>query len=151
MLPATRYPFGDGVWWVALIIIFSWSAFPSAGTLSRGHSHALPRPAMMNVLLKHYQTHVDGVGWRALQDTSGGVRIRKPVRYRLSLDSLLQVSPLQTTIGIQPFEHIRGRNTLGPNETKAGHHQGRQRCSVLLRHSNLELSEERIKVRPRTL
>src|SRR5258706_6361857 len=149
MLPATRYAFADGVWCFASVI--SWSEFPPAGTLSRGHNHALPPPTMMNVLLKHYQTHVDGVGWRALQNTSRSVRIREPVRHRLSLDRLLQVSPLQTFIGIQPFEHIRGRNTLSSNEIEAGHHQGRQRGGVLLRHSKLELSKEHIKVLPRIL
>src|SRR5882672_4672912 len=149
MLPATRYAFSGGVWCFAFVIL--WSAFPPAGTLSRGHNHALPTPTMMNVLLKHYQTHVDGVGWHALQNTSRSVRIREPVGHRLSLDRLLQVSPLQTFIGIQPFEHVRGRNTLSSNETEAGHHQGRQRSRVLLRHSKLELSKEHIKVLPRIL
>src|SRR5437588_1081822 len=144
MLPATRYAFADGVCCFALVIL--WSALPPAGTLSRGHNHALPTPTMMNVLLTHYQTHVDGFGWRALQNASRRVRIWEPVRHRLSLDRLLQVSPLQTFIGIQPFEHTsEGENTLSPNETEAGHHQARQRGCVLLRRHKLELNEEHIK------
>src|SRR5438876_11524518 len=149
MLAGTRYAFADGVCCFALVIL--WSALPRAGTLSRGHNHALPTPTMMNVLLKHYQTHVDGVGWRALQNTSRSVRIREPVRHWLSLDRLLQVSPLQAFIGIQPFEHVRGGNTLSSNKIEAGRHQARKRGCALLRHSTLELSEEYIEVLPRIL
>ena len=62
---------------------------------------------MMRVLLKEYETAVYALGGRALQYARGSVRALRLVRAWLSLDRLLQVSPLQTAVSIQSFENIR--------------------------------------------